>query len=200
VTLVVAIASEYDAFDGEVYELLLRLLLGRSVTRWTSGFVFNGYHSVAKQCPAFLAAARAAGVRRALLAIDNDGDGTRCPEHDAAHIPPAFDIRDDEGCRECWLTAAIPSSWRAAPQRSCVVVPIQVVETWLLVLRGDALTPTPEQMFDRKALKRRVFGTPSPPCTTRVRLAREQLDRPGALDVLRALPSSQRFAERIRGW
>src|SRR5580704_8864263 len=154
-TLPVAIASEQDAFDGQLYELLLERLLGRPVARWTGTFAFNGCRSVAKLCPAFLLAAEAAGVEHALLAVDNDGGARRRPEHEPGHVPPAFALDDDVTCRECWLTQALPASWRAEPRRSCVVVPVQVIETWLLVLRGDALTPTPEHLNDRNVLKRR---------------------------------------------
>ncbi len=62
-TLTVAIASENDAFDGVLYEMLLERLLARPTSRWTGTFVFPGCKAVAKQCPAFLAAAAAAGVR-----------------------------------------------------------------------------------------------------------------------------------------
>jgi len=128
-TLAVAIASEHDAFDGEVYRRLLERLLARPVTRWSGSFVFNGCKSVAKLCPAFLEAASAAGIRHALLAIDNDGGARRRPEHDDTHVPPAFDVDDDETCRECWLHQAVPSSWTADSRRHCVAVPVQVIET-----------------------------------------------------------------------
>ncbi len=148
-TLEVAIASEQDAYDGEIYRLLLERLLGRPVVRWTGDFVFNGYKSVAKACDAFLHAASAAGIRHALLAVDNDGGARRHPEHEVTHPPVPFNLNDDEGCRECWLTATIPSSWTTGEMRLCVVVPVQVID---------------------------------------------------AIDVLRARPSFQRFADRVRDW
>jgi hypothetical protein len=79
-------------------------------------------------------------------------------------------------------------------------VPVQVIETWLLVLRGDALTPTPEHVSNRNALKKQFFGKPHPPLATRVQMARQVLGRPDALEILGARPSFQRFVERIRGW
>ena len=201
-TITVAIASEHDAFDGEVYRLLLERLLAQPVARWTGSFAFNGCKSVAKLCEPFLEAAEGAGVRRALLAVDNDGGARRRPEHAAAHVPLPFDLDDDDGCRECWLTAAAPSRWNAPGQCLCVVVPVQVVETWLLVLRGDELSPTPEQAcgYHRPSLKKLFFGKRIPPLATRVALAQAQIARPDALDVLCTRPSFQRFAERLSGW
>jgi hypothetical protein len=201
VTLTVAIASEHDAYDGRLYELLLGRLLARPVVRWTGSFVFNGCKAVAKLCDGFLKAAEAHGIRHALLAVDNDGGARRRPEHEAAHVPPPFELDDDDGCRECWLGAAVPPSWRIGDRRSCVVVPVQVVETWLLVLRGQAFSsPTPEQYYGRTALKKAFFGKRIPPLATRVALAEAELARPNAIDVLRERPSFQRFAERVRDW
>ena len=120
-TLPVAIASEQDAFDGQLYGLLLERLLARPVARWTGPFVFNGCRSVAKLCPAFLAAAEAAGVQHALLAVDNDGGARRHPEHEAAHLPVPFNLNDEDGCRECWLTAAVPLVASAAASRAADV-------------------------------------------------------------------------------
>jgi hypothetical protein len=57
VTLRVAIASEYDAYDGEIYRFLISRLLGREVERWTGEFSFHGNRSVVKLAPAFLDAA-----------------------------------------------------------------------------------------------------------------------------------------------
>jgi hypothetical protein len=200
----VAIASEFDLFDGEAYRVLLELVLGVPVRRWAGDFRFFGDKHVAKMAPSFLGAAERAGVGRALLAVDNDGGASRRPEHDATHTPipdGEFDIEDDVSCRECWLEAAIPPAWRS-PARSCVVVPVQMLETWLLALRGDPLEPTPEQAnaYSRDVLKRRFFGRPQPPVERRIELARVELSRPDALDVLRERPSFRRFEARLSHW
>ena len=93
-TLTVAIASENDSFDGEVYRFLLSQLLGVTVQRWAGTFAFNGCKSVVKLAPAFLNAAQAAGVGHALFAVDNDGGAAKKPEHD----PP------NRGCANCRST------------------------------------------------------------------------------------------------
>jgi hypothetical protein len=134
--------------------------------------------------------------------VDNDGGARRRPEHDPADAPPPFRVDDDDTCRECWLSQAIPASWSATGGRACVVVPVQAIETWLLFLRGDALTPTPEQAhgYHRPTLKRQFFGKPTPPAATRLALARAELARPDAIELLRARPSFRRFDAAIAGW
>lgn len=200
----VAIASEFDSYDGEAYRYLLELMLGRRVTRWVGDYQFNGDKSVVKMAASFLGAAERAGVNRALLAVDNDGGARRRPEHDPTHAPIAecdFDIADADSCRECWLEASIPATWRS-PARSCVVVPVQVLETWLLALRGDPLEPTPEtaSAYSRGVLKKRFFGKPQPHVARRIELARAELARPDALENLRRRPSFQRFEARVSYW
>src|SRR5690349_17010072 len=133
-TLTVAIASECDPFDGEIYRHVTEALLGRPVQKWIGTSKFDGCRAVAKLAPAFLAAAAKAGVRHALLAVDNDGGGRRRPEHADTDVPVAFDIDDDQTCRECWLLQAVPSDWPTLGGQTCVVAPVQAIETWLLVL------------------------------------------------------------------
>ncbi len=199
-TLSVAIASEYDAYDGEIYRFLISQLLERDVERWAGEFSFNGNRSVVKLAPAFLEAASRHGIRHALLAVDNDGGSRRRPEHEESHVSPPFDIDDNDGCRECWLRAAIPCKWQQSGGLSCVVVPVQVLETWLLCARGDEFPGTPEQSYDRRSLKARFFGKPVPPVSARISMALEALRHGGALEVLRTRPSFARFEERVLDW
>jgi hypothetical protein len=201
-TLDVAIASENDDYDGEIYRFLVSEILGESVTKWTGTFTFNGCKSVVSLAPGFLHAAAKNGVRHALLAVDNDGGSKRRPEHEASHVIPPFDLQDDVSCRECWVTASLPSTWGAAGGLSCVVVPVQVVETWLLSIRGHTFSgPSPEQTFHRPPLKKHFFQSGSKlPAKVRLSLAMAELQKPGAIGVLRARPSFQRFEARILAW
>lgn len=121
-------------------------------------------------------------------------------EHDGAHTRPAFDPSDDDTCRECWLEAALPPQWGAGGEKLCLAVPVQAIETWLLTLRGEVLTPTPEHVFYRHGLKRRFFGKGNLPASTRLAMARAELERPTALAVLRNRPSFQRFEARLASW
>ncbi|HSN97832.1 MAG TPA: hypothetical protein VLS89_06020, partial [Candidatus Nanopelagicales bacterium] len=143
--LTVAIATEYDDYDGEVYRVLLERYLGQPVARWQTAMRFNGDRSVRKLAAPYLVTAAAAGVRHALFAIDNDGGSKRRPEHDEGHDQAAQAADEREGCRVCWLSQALPASWTESGARRCVVVPVQTLETWLLCLRGaPAFTaPTP---------------------------------------------------------
>ena len=111
-----------------------------------------------------------------------------------------FEPGDDDSCRECWLQAAVPATWTARGGKTCVVVPVQTIETWLLVLRGMEFSGEPEKTYDRRALVKRFFGSPKPPVATRVSLAPSELRRPDALDILRARPSFQRFEARLTVW
>ena len=67
-TLRVAIASEYDLYDGEIYRFLLEKILAQPVERWVGDYSFTGNRSVVKLAPAFLATA-------AWVVIRNDVTG-----------------------------------------------------------------------------------------------------------------------------
>lgn len=200
--LTVAIATEYDDYDGEVYRALLERCLGQPVARWQTTMRFNGDRSVRKLATPYLAAAAAAGVRHALFSIDNDGGGKRRPEHESQHVPAAQAADEREGCRVCWLSHVLPSFWTEGGAKRCVVVPVQTLETWLLCLRGSPAfsSPTPEQQYDRRVLKRRFFGDPLPPVADRVRLALAEVQRPEALDVLRRRRSFLAFEAQLAAW
>lgn len=200
--LTVAIASENDAADGEVYRYLLERLLDTHVERWKTDISFNGggFRRVHSLMPKFLTLAAGAGVSRALVAIDNDGGSMRSPEHEGSH-EPARDGAGEKGCRVCWLSQRVPESWGGASHRACIVVPVQTLETWLLVLRGhDFGGKSPERVYYREGLKREFYGQPLPPSSRRTELALAQLRRPEALEMLRERPSFQLFAQQLRGW
>jgi hypothetical protein len=200
--LTVAIASENDAMDAEVYRYLLERLLGTEVTRWKTDITFDrgGLRRVHCLTPAFLETAARYGVTRALIAIDNDGGTQKGPEHVAGHLP-LQDGADEKSCRVCWLSQRVPESWRSNSHRACIVIPVQTLETWLLVLKGhDFDGKPPEKIFDRSNLKKKFYGRPLPASRRCTELALEQLRRPDALDVLRQRPSFQHFADQLRSW
>lgn len=192
----VAIATENDDFDGEVYRLLLELLLGDSVERWKTETRFSGWTSIEKRLGLYLENASADGITRCLIAVDNDGGAKRHPEHLAGH-DQAVEAENREGCCECWLRSVVPASWIANGGQTCVVVPVQTVETWLLCVRGEPPLTSPEASYDRRVLKRLFFGKPTPPVDKRTELALAEIRKPNALDVLRARPSFQRFEAQV---
>ncbi|MFL5344256.1 MAG: hypothetical protein ACJ8AT_05655 [Hyalangium sp.] len=198
--LTVAIASEFNAFDGELYRYLLERILGVEVQAWKSEFEFNGCKHVRKQTGLFLKKAADAGVQHALVAIDNDGGSARGLPHKPDHQVER-EVEDPDGCRVCWLLETIPSTWRAAPYRSCVVVPIQTLETWLLIIQGHTFTePSPEQRYNRAVLKKDCFGKLPLSSQERQRIALELLKQPEALPKLSLRPSFQHFMNQVLAW
>jgi hypothetical protein len=200
--LTVAIATESESFDAEAYRALLSRMLGEEVLRWKTDMRFSGWKSVCREIPLYLDRAADAGVTRALVAIDNDGGARRRPEHDLTHVAAQQASDQVDGCAFCVLTEAVPRSWAVGGRKQCLVVPVQVLETWLLVIRGDTLSPSPEQAYaySRAALKKRFFGDGARSQATRTAMALEQIQRPDALARLGALRSFRLFAEQADGW
>jgi hypothetical protein len=196
----VAIATEYDDYDGEVYRFLLGRLLGAEVEKWRTEMRFSGDRTVRGLAELYLRKAAAQGVRHALFAIDNDGGARRRPEHDDSHDPADESIEEADRCRVCWLHQALPSSWLTEGRLLCVVVPVQTLETWLLCLRGDGLLPSPEQCYARRVLKKHLFGSPLPPVEMRSELALGLLGRPDALQRLRERRSFRHFEAQLAAW
>ncbi len=198
--LTVAIASEFHAYYGEIYRYLLERILGTEVQAWKSEIEFNGCKHVRKQAGLYLESAARDGVRHALIAIDNDGGSKRGLPHEPDH-QVAQEVANPDGCRVCWLLDTVPASWRADSYRSCVVVPVQTLETWLLVIKGHPFTErTPEQRYGRDVLKKDFFGKPIPSSHERKRLALELLRQPDALEKLSPRPSFQHFVSQVRAW
>ncbi|NOK23137.1 hypothetical protein [Corallococcus carmarthensis] len=198
--LTVAIASEFHAYDGELYRYLLERVLGTPVQAWKSEIEFNGCKHVRKQAGLYLNAAAQQGVRHALVAIDNDGGSTHGLPHHPSH-DSAQECANERGCRVCWLHSTIPTSWREDPYRSCVVVPVQTLETWLLIAKGHAFTePSPEQRYHRPVLKKDCFGKPLPSSRDQKRMALDCLQHPEAIKRLSARPSFQAFVDQVNAW
>jgi hypothetical protein len=199
----VAIASENTAFDAELYRHLLARVLGLDVTRWESSppVRFSGWEHVRRQAPAYLKLAAAAGVRHAVVAIDNDGGAKRRPVHDSTHLAAvqAADVKN--GCGTCLLLHALSHTWTEPDYRRCIVVPVQALETWLLAIRGFAFSePTPEQCYDRAKLKKSFFPKPLPPEAERTQLALSELSKPEAITILRKRPSFLAFEAQLASW
>lgn len=199
--MLVAIASENDAYDGQLYAHLAAAILAQPITKWVGSYNFSGYKSVAKTAAGFLGDAWNAGARHAILAVDNDGGSKTKPQHAPTCGPVTFNIDDKVGCRECWLGSAMPPSWAANGGKHCIVVPVQTIETWLLAIRGDQLSnATPEKNYDRPALKKAFFRQPALPIAAKVQLALTELTKPDALTILAQRPSFVRFRDQLTAW
>jgi hypothetical protein len=200
----VAIACENLAVDGEIYSTLLGQILAGPVVRWAPpGLEFNGWRHVVRLLPHFLGLATTEGVSLALAAIDNDGGLKRHPEHDPTHTPWSWEARPEDvlgskGCRVCSLGGRVPPGWSSG---ACIVVPVQALETWLLVARDHRFSvPSPELQFNRTVLKGACWGKPMPHERLRFDLALGWLADPAALPRLRGLRSFQLFEAGVRRW
>lgn len=106
------------------------------------------------------------------------GGSKRRLEHRPDHLPAEQARDEQDGCAECLLEESIPPEWKNPPLSCCIAVPVQTLETWLLVLKGHAFTePTPEQRYSRPALKKDLFGKPLPPEEVRTQKALELLEK-----------------------
>jgi hypothetical protein len=200
--LTVAIASENGNYDARVFQTLLSMLLQRQVEPWLGhGYRFSGWKSVVHNTRLFLGEAARSGVHHALLAIDNDGGSKRRLEHQPDHLSAQEAHDEQDGCAECLLEEQLPSDWKSPPRHCCIAVPVQTLETWLLVARAHSFKEsTPEMRYSRPVLKKDFFGKGSLPETVRTQVALEVLQAPGALERLRERPSFQRFEARLAGW
>jgi hypothetical protein len=198
--ITVAIATENDFYDGELYRTLVEMIIKKPAQAWKTDLRFSGWKSIADQGPLFLVKAQQQDIVHAIFAIDNDGGATRAPEHQAAHVSAQQAKDEKAGCRYCWLVEKVPKWWAGKGNKLCLAVPVQTLETWLLYLRGDAMLPSPEQIYDRKKLKELFFGKPFPPTEKRTALALEQLQKPEALTKLRDLRSFKQFEAHLASW
>lgn len=198
----VALATENNRMDGSFFLALLRLL-GVDAEPWsTSAQPFTGWQGIFKNLPEYLALAKDDGVRHALVAADNDGGGVRHPPHVETHDQAAHAQDHKAGCRACRFRERIPQDWRNEPFSACVVVPVQTIETWLLVLRDhEFANVVPEKNYDRGSLKKQFWATDlQAPDARRVEIIASALAREDALDVLRQRPSFVQFEAQVGGW
>jgi hypothetical protein len=195
--MLVAIAAENLDYDVSVYERLLALCLSRPVEAWRDHDVsFSGVGSVFALGNVFLDRAAKAGVKRALVAVDNDGGLQKRLPHDSAHAR-AEQVDTPEGCRYCKLEDRIA---HIQGLDLSLAVPVQAIETWLLVANDSAFkNPIPEMNFHRTALKKRFYG-PKPPAAERTKAALDALSSAGALVRLRERPSFQQFEAQLSAW
>lgn len=198
--LVVAIASENPEYDGEIYRRLLELTIGAGVRRFETDMVIRSRTGIPGRVQPFLRRALDEGVRHALIGVDNDGGASRRPEHEDTHRRDEQLLDPNSACSVCWLEQFIPPWWTSERGQQCLVVPVQTIETWLLILRGHTFASAPESTYHRDVLKKCFFGKPFPPSAERLKLALAEVNKPDALERLRARPSFARFEQQARAW
>lgn len=200
--MLVAIASENNGVDGRLIGELVRMLRGIAIEAWPSWHhrLPGGWGGVVDSTTTFLKLATGDGVQRAVLMIDNDGGAKRRPEHLPSHDQIQEAKNREDGCATCLLSAQVPAEWLSLPNRACVVVPVQTLETWLLVAAGSAFkNPVPERNFHRRVLKRDLYGATEGD-DAKLTLALATLQNPNALTRLRQRPSFAAFEQQIQAW
>jgi hypothetical protein len=149
-----------DETDEEIFAVILNRALGTPIEadKTTYRFRRGGCSQALELAPLVALRAANAGLDGALFAIDNDGK----PEHTAAHS-------NDPSCRFCQLQEAAnvakPLGWSrpGLPSlRYFFAVPVQVIETWLLIVKGHPFSGRPEAVgvdsAGRRLLKRWLYG------------------------------------------
>lgn len=140
------------------------------------------------------------GLDGAVFAIDNDG----APEHEDGHDGVALQ------CSWCQLVAALrPVAWTTTAPRPpktpaiwIVAVPVQTLESWLLLARGTALLPTPSERGrtggDRRELKRLLYGVVDADRERRLSVALPLAEALDSSELSRRSPSFRTFADQVR--
>jgi hypothetical protein len=155
-----------DDTDEDVFRVLLSRILGTQVvpSEMQYRFARGGWTNALRLAPIIAKDAYHRGLDGALFAIDNDGVA---PTHVSAHRESA------KGCRACELRAAArihePLSWpryELPALRYLFAVPVQTLETWLLLARGHDFKGEAETLgrdaAGRAKLKLLLYGMAQP--------------------------------------
>jgi hypothetical protein len=164
-----------DDTDEDVFRLLLSRVWKTEVVPDEQPYRFprGGWAKALQLAPIIARAAHHRGLDGAVFAIDNDG---AAPTHLPAHQEVVT------GCRLCELRVAArshePLSWKRPglpPLRYLFAVPVQTLETWLLLARGHDFKGPAESLGSdpsgRAKLKRLLYGMEHPDRDTMRRAA-----------------------------
>jgi hypothetical protein len=162
-----------DITDEEVFRVLLSRVWKTDVVAEDLRFRRGGWANALQLAPILAKVAHQRGLDGALFAIDNDG---ATPTHQPSHQEPT------PGCRLCELRAAAriqkPLAWPRPglpPLRYVFAVPVQTLETWLLLARGHDFKGQAESLGHdpngRKKLKKWLYGDETPDRETMRRAA-----------------------------
>jgi hypothetical protein len=211
----VYLLSEDDS-DDQIYVYILEWLLAARVDvdqmRLRRG---GGIGEVRRKLPLLLATIRRGGQpdeTRFVVAIDND----RAIEH-PAHAPQPHSR--PEPCRHCGLMnsihAAMPDGF---PIHHAIAVPVQMIESWLLLMHDAAKYPTEAELPVCKrrdqAAARQLLGADPPMqlkdlveaewrasgAASRMDFALACVLKLDADDVARRSPSFHRFRDDVARW
>ena len=186
-----------DESDEAIFVVILQKILGAAVEpdgATTYRFPPGGWRRALDLAPLVARHAARSGFDGALFAIDNDGREEHVEEHANAG-----------DCRHCALrhaaNVAEPLSWTRPGMPSLryfFAVPIQMVETWLLLVRGHPFSGPPEQVgvdaTGRRQLKRWLYGDESP---SRARILAVAIPIANQLEPTALAAASQSFANLL---
>ncbi len=188
-----------DETDEAVFALILEKLLGVPVEpdRTTYQFARGGWSTALLLAPSVAKRAATAYLDGAVFAIDNDGSS----EHESAHS-------NDERCRFCLLRQAanvqVPLAWTRAgapPLRYLFAVPVQTVETWLLLVKEYPFPGLPEGIgighVGRRKLKRLLYGDEDPGRALMREIAIPLVTRMDPQDLAQKSKSFKQFLNQI---
>jgi len=150
--------------------------------------------------PLFVRQAHRLGLEGVVLAIDNDGAKILHEAHDPGPIPE---------CRHCSLRKVakieVVRSWPrpALPPLGFVFgVPVQTIETWLLLARGHPFSGDPHAVgrdsAGRRMLKKWLYDSEEPSSETMQRIATEVTSMVDATALATTSRSFAHFAEQVR--
>jgi hypothetical protein len=202
-----------DDSDDQIVLFLLEMMTGRRLEVVTTHLRRRGgIGEVRKKLPLMLSAIRRSGVQASAVftvVIDND----RSVEH-ASH--PGGDRA--HGCRHCDVLATVrqlfPDGW---PIPGAVAVPVQMIETWLLLMHDKTKYPLesalPPCARSDQGVAIRIHG-PSPPpqlkdlvdleCRragrTKGDFALDCIQRLDADDLAARSPSFASFRNQVAEW
>ncbi|WP_225409046.1 hypothetical protein [Stigmatella hybrida] len=191
-----------DDTDEDVFRVLLSRVFQSEVVPSETQYRFprGGWTSALRLAPIIAKAAHHEGLDGALFAIDNDGAG---PTHLASHGEVL------KGCRFCELRAAArihePLSWprpELPALKYLFAVPVQALETWLLLARGHDFKGKGETLGSdpsgRVQLKQLLYGVERPDRATMRQAALPLAESVNVEALASQSPSFAAFLSQLR--
>ncbi len=193
-----------DRTDDEILRAIIEKILGESVEALPRNFVMRrsgGWQDALRIAPAIARAVFHSDAHGAVFVIDNDGAPPHHEAHEQTPLPE---------CRLCALRAAARVSevakWSRpalAPLQFIFAVPVQVLETWLLLAAGRFPHNLKAEQFgttsqERRRLKQELYGDELASRDERLAAALPIAQRFDVNTTCAVSPSLSEFAEQLR--
>lgn len=194
-----AFCAESEPDRDVVHAIIERILERRIEVASSSRVRLGGIDKAIQLAPIVARTAYTQGLDGAVFVIDNDGKPPHAGDHDATPNPD---------CRLCRLRTAAslndPSSWPRpglSPLAFLFAVPVQAIETWLLLMTGYVFKGAPETLgtdaSGRRRLKSLLYGTETPDQLLRDKKSRAALERFDANQLATRSESFRQFRDQI---